>query len=394
MHRGRSKLSAYWLERSGTVSILLELGLWACGHVFFVVAIFKCLEGADRRLFECQSKERLFQQRGQMEVCWYLSSYIECFPEMTAAVALLLAARNFLHIKLYYSMLAQDAVLVFTSKSFWADWLMKVFIWCWANLVAHCFWISHFVLTYGAKSYISGVRLNRGMETDDWFKLLGYNAPSSDWNRVLSLLLLIVLPSTLFVAFVHSAYDVEMMLLPLSRYFHVAKEREETGTGWKPDATCTLVTMTDTATKALVDDCYEDLVRQSSSPSQLMGNIIERYRSHGEKYEAVLGRLHLPGSLWPASLLASFDVVSISQDCFQAVYIWYTVAASLVCAWLVGKMILFSVQESARMSLAGLSMLVVWVQISIVAFVGYSLATSLCSCCLHPLGTERVSRST
>lgn len=383
----RRKPKPVWEERGSELSIVLAVSAGTISHVFFVFAIFQCLAGTDSRLFSCRDKEKLLRRYGETTVCEYLSAYLECLPELSVVVVLILAARNLLDLRLYYVMLSRKAVVLFKSKNFMADWLICVYLWGYVHVMFHIMWISHFVLTYGAKSYLQGEEISRGPPADDWIKLLGYLAPRSDWDRVGELLILIVLPLTLFVVFLKGSYDIEKALVPLSEYFDNVRLRIYDTQEWQPDATCTLVAMTDTAMKACVDSGYEDLMKASSDLNELADNIIDKYRKNGVSYEEVRERHSLTSSLWPASLLTFGQAAQ--SGFFRALYIWYTCFATIVVFAMLYIMGMVSLRTSGVDGASVLHTMVVWAQLLIAGFVGYTLITSLCSCCHHPTASGR-----
>lgn len=355
-----------WEARGTVFSIVIGV-LATCGsHVVYLVAMFAMMKSS--RLISCSRTEYPTMGFYGGYVCDYTKAYLECFPELALTICLLIVGRNLLQHRLFYGFLMRGAVLQYKSKSMFMDWMLRIFIWCYANAMLHLVFILWLIHQGGGDNlFTEELKESKGGTKKDMFlgvgsrgfsghQFLGTDESSFDAyssavgdafapvhplhdpalkkqiQMLVELIGFFVIPATLFMIYLFTGYDIEGSLVPLSQYFYDARiqAKSDKDAGFSSSACCELTVLDDDATKLLIEYHQDNIHDAADSVTDAIDEIIDIYVKEGDYWERKvvetgqsfngIARAH-----WPCRLLISEDAVGMSHGAFRAVWLTFIV---------------------------------------------------------------------
>jgi len=193
-----------WESRGEPLTLLLQAGqLVGKQYVALAMIVFQVFymsHDQEQYLMSCDERKTGV---GVALACEYTKAYVRCFPLLAMVISLVVAARLILYQRTYYTMLRRGVLCDFENFHPLSDPLFRVVLWC----IAHAF--CHFVLD---------IWLDAGMSwniVDDMRKV---KEPVLQ-AHVEKVLVFYVVPTMFALLFLYASYDIESMLLPLSKYW-------------------------------------------------------------------------------------------------------------------------------------------------------------------------------
>lgn len=158
-------------------------------------------------------------------MCEYTKAYILCFPEVALSVLLLMVARNLLQKRFYYGLLKGGGCVEYTGGSPTADAVMVFLVGCFLHILVFML----LVLT----SFVEPPELAAHSGRSGSARKTTWGMDHAKVVLVMKLTGFILIPGVVTLAAVWGAYDIELTLVPLSRFVRCAAEHEK-ATGGKP----------------------------------------------------------------------------------------------------------------------------------------------------------------
>lgn len=136
-------------------------------------------------------------------VCEYTKAYVRCFPLLAMVISLVVAARLILYQRVYYTMLRCGVLCDFENFHALRDPLFRAMLWC----ISHAFF--HFALDTWLKHNLS-------LNIVEDLRILQEPVLQSHLQKTL---VFYFVPTMFALLFLYPSYDIESMLLPLSKYW-------------------------------------------------------------------------------------------------------------------------------------------------------------------------------
>lgn len=162
--------------------------------------VFFLTRGQSNYLMSC-NPESIGQ--GASVVCEYSKGYVRCYPLLAMVVSIVVATRLVLHQRVYYVMLRRGLLVDFENFSPFEDPLFRIMLWCIGHAVCH---------------FIFDILHHHGL-TLDMARDLRTLSGSSVRQQGEQVMVFYLMPTFVSLYFLYASYDLEAMLLPLSKYW-------------------------------------------------------------------------------------------------------------------------------------------------------------------------------
>lgn len=335
-----------WESRGTVLGVCISVLATSGSHIAYLSAMFALMKTSEDRLLSCEHGEGIGWGRTGRFFCDYTKAYLQCFPELALTICLLLIGRNLLQTRMYYGMLQRGSVLQYKSKNLFNDNLMRFFLWCYAHAIAHLLLLMYIIWKGGVgDDFFEELKETKGgrqKHSEQFFLGLshrGFQAPDNihhplhneelknDVSILVELVGFFVIPSTLFLIFLFTGYDIEASLVPLSQYFYDARQGVH---GWSARACCELTVMDDDAVKLLVEHHQDHIHDVAETVTEAYDELIKLYVVEGQMWESKARSsgqtfIGISQALWPARLLISEDATDNSSWVFRAVWMAFIV---------------------------------------------------------------------
>lgn len=396
-----------WEKRGTVLGILASVLATAGSHIMYLGLMFGMMKTG--RMISCKNGGGHGFGFWGAYACDYTKAYLECFPELALTVCLLIVGRNLLQTRLYYGLLMRGSVLQFRSKSMFKDALVGFFLWCYAHCLLHLLLIMWLIWQAGFEDqFLEELRVTKAgrLRPSAVFLGPGPDARMSEPQVVIqepfdnpvlraqiSLLVdlvgFFVIPSSLFLVYLFTGYDVEMSFVPMSQYFFDARKSD--GVAWHTRVHANLSVMNDDAVRLLVMHKQDEIHDAALTVSDALDEIVRLYERDGKQYEdeareAGQSFIGISKAHWPCRLLVSEDASSLSSVSFRAVWLIFVAVALILQCFLLVTLFQLGKEDVLkwdRYGHAALHLFVVLVIICVVAFGAFVNANSVAQWFLH-----------
>lgn len=299
-----------WEKKADPYMLLLQVGLAAGKQVIALALLFFQVLNERQLLMTCDS--RIIGRWTYL--CEYTKTFVRCFPLFAASVTLMVGSRSMLQQRIYYGLLKRDALLDFENTKAWHDPLFYILLLCFVHGVAH------FALD---------------LSIDEGF---GAETGSEKYHEAVNMVKNYILPAMIFFAFLCTSYDVEAILVPLSKYFEEdpVKARQAAGQ---------LKFMDERDVDELIPQLSVKIPHVETTLEATYREIIKRCPEHGRApdldeqkkctkgFRAAAKQLvqwQLLKTMWPSKILLDPQLLDAEAGDFRKVFLTVSGASSLV----------------------------------------------------------------
>jgi hypothetical protein len=264
--------------------------------------------------------------------CEYTKTYVRCFPLLAASVVLLVGNRSMLQQRLYYGLLKRGALLDFKNAKAWHDPLFFILLVCFMQGALH-FVLDIFVMEGGPMTHYmedQGIAVNSTMPHQTIYQEMKHEAENAVKN--------FALPSAIFFAFLVASYDIEAILVSLSKYFEEDPRIARSTLG-------NMHILDEDAVLALVPKLSLKTSTAKTTPNAVYNEILQLCPDRDAScHDTKIGiEWRLFSTLWPANILldprligsdaVQFRHLAITVKCFSVLVMTGTFVYFVMQSW-------------------------------------------------------------
>lgn len=238
-------------------------------------------------------------------LCEYTKAYVRCFPLLGLIVSILVASRMLLQQRAYYEMLSHGTLITFEKFQPFKDPLFLILAWCMSNAFFHFaldIWVAH-EFSFNIVEDLSKFQAQEFQ------------------HQIHRVAIFYVAPSMLFMLFLWTSYDTELVLLPLNKYFE-----DDSDAARRTLSEVTILPEDEAAriinqgliyhgldeTNLTIEDLCDNLAALATDPGLHSPNQVEAEH---------LSSWRLMSTLWPAKFM--LDPRLKDDDSIHFRHVWY-----------------------------------------------------------------------
>lgn len=279
--------------------------------------------------FPCEEGGRYDLSMTSACVCGYTQGFTRCFAPLSCTVMILFIGRELLQKRLFYGVLRRHGVVQFASNNPLTDPLALAVLVTFAHVILYLIYIVYatsLLSTSTTSKFIQHTGGEYGDVNDAEHLFAGDNYA---FQMVVELVTFYALPSTLFVVFFFTGYDIEATLVPLSQYVHDAYDAGE------GNQLSNLQILDDAHCRQMVESKAAELLAKANVHEEEFEQVIESY--NGWSKEDELGKVYMLQSLWPAYVLLPVEASGESgAKLFRVLWMVFLVTSLIVSTFIMG----------------------------------------------------------